>query len=66
MYTTYVGGGESKSKHSAQPHGRYVHIRMDINRLSIRESVDSLCRIGADVQYNYARLKQKRTSPQLC
>ena len=31
----YVGGGESKSKHSVQPHGRYVHIRMHIDRLSM-------------------------------
>ena len=39
--TTYVyaGSGGSKSKHSAQPHARYVNIRMHIDRLCMNVGI---------------------------
>ena len=43
----------------------YTYTYQRVGRLSIRESVDSLCRDGADAQYMQYLSKSRITSPQL-
>ena len=43
-----------------------VGVTMDNTMDNIRESVDSLCRDGADAQYMQYLRKSRITSPQIC